>query len=269
MNDIALHLGDCLEVMAGIPDESINLVLCDLPYGTTACAWDSVIPFEPLWGHYRRVLKANGAVVLTASQPFTSALVMSNTDWFRYTMVWEKSQPTGHLDAKRRPLKAHEDIAVFSPKAPPYNPQGTVPVSIKSGRETKSGNGVYGSVGDPDYVQTIGNYPRTVLSFGSVTHGIVHPTQKPVPLFEYLILTYSNPSDLILDNTMGSGTTLVACINTGRHGIGIEKDPAYFAIAEQRIADARLRQDRPHAPPLRLKPEPADRSLFDAFTEAS
>lgn len=266
-NDVTLHLGDCLEVMGGIPEGSVNLVLCDLPYGTTACAWDSVIPFEPLWGHYKRVLKASAAVVLTASQPFTSALVMSNREWFRHPWVWEKNFVTGHLNAHRMPMRKHEDILVFAPDQTTYNPQDLMRFGqIK--RRGNYGNGENYGVSGTENFQEFTNYPVDILRFDRDTPS-VHPTQKPVALMEYLIRTCSNPGDLVLDNTMGSGTTLVACLNTGRRGIGIEQDPGYFAIAEQRVADARLRQDRPHAPPLRLKPEPVGRSLFDAFTEAS
>lgn len=230
--------GDCLEVMAEIPDGSVDMVLCDPPYGTTACKWDTIIPFEPMWAQYRRITKKNAAIVLTASQPFTTALIASNLKEFRYCWVWEKQQPTGFLDARRKPMKAHEDVCVFYAATATYNPQGLIAVQVKNSRKNKAGNGVYGAVGADDYVQKEGNFPRSVLKIDRVTHGQVHPTQKPVPLMEYLIRTYTNEGDTVLDNCMGSGTTGVACVNTGRRFIGIELDPEYFEIARSRIEQA-------------------------------
>jgi len=230
-----LHHGDCLEVMQSIPDGSVDMILCDLPYGTTACKWDTVIPFEPLWAQYRRVAKRNAAIVLTASQPFTTALIASNYADFRYCWVWEKQRPTGFLDARRKPMKAHEDVCVFYAATATYNPQGLVATKVKSSRKNKAGSGVYGAVGADDYVQKEGNFPRSVLKIDRVTHGQVHPTQKPVALMEYLIRTYTNEGETVLDNCMGSGTTGVACANTGRRFIGIEKDHRYFVIACERI----------------------------------
>jgi site-specific DNA-methyltransferase (adenine-specific) len=239
MLDTRLLLGDCLDRMGEIAPGSVDLVLCDLPYGTTACKWDSVIPFEPLWREYRRVTKPNAAIVLTASQPFTAALVMSNPTWFRCEWIWRKQKPTGFLDARRKPLKDHESILVFAPAAPTYNPQGVVAVNVRNGRANKAARGVYRGGGlRQDYVQTEGNFPRSVVEFRTDTAS-AHPTGKPVALFEYLTLTYSNPGDLVLDNSMGSGTTGVACINTDRRFIGIERDPTYFAVAEKRIASAK------------------------------
>lgn len=243
---IDLRCGDCLEVMGEIPDGSVDLVLCDLPYGTTACKWDSVIPFEPLWSHYRRLLKPRGAVVLTASQPFTSALVASNREWFKYCLVWEKSSATGVLDCKFRPLKAHEDIVIFSPAGcsngskPPmqYSPQmseGNAYTTRRKQTETQKSFS-RSCVVRTDTHNTGTRYPRSVLRFANETG--LHPTQKPVALMEYLIRTYSNEGETVLDNTMGSGTTGVACVKTGRRFIGIERDPGYFAIAEKRIAAA-------------------------------
>lgn len=234
---INLMHGDCLELMAQIPDGSVDMVLCDLPYGTTACKWDSVIPFEPIWAHYKRVIKRNGAIVLTASQPFTSALVMSNLKMFRYAMVWDKGYTTGYGNANKIPMKAHEDICVFYSRLPAYNPQGVMP----SGKENRRGRtdeaiGKNGLV-VARYVQKLTNYPRSIVSTQKETGG-VHPTQKPVVLMEYLIRTYTNEGDTVLDNTMGSGTTGVACVNTGRNFIGIEQDNKYFAIAKKRISDA-------------------------------
>lgn len=236
-DNATLLLGDCLEIMPTIPDRSVDMVLADLPYGTTACKWDSVIPFEPLWREYRRVTKPSAAIVLTSSQPFTSALVMSNPKWFRYEWIWRKQKPTGFLDARRKPLKSHESILVFCATVAPYNPQGLSKVSVKSGRKNKAARGVYANVTSSDYVQTEGNFPRSVVDFPTETSGS-HPTQKPVALMEYLIRTYTNEGDTVLDNTMGSGTTGVACRNTGRRFIGIERDPDYFAIAQKRIEQA-------------------------------
>lgn len=229
---ILLFCGDCLEKMKEIPDGSVDMVLCDLPYGTTACRWDVVIPFAPLWAEYRRVCKPGSAIVLTASQPFTSALVMSNPEWFRYSWVWRKSAATGHLNAKRMPMKNHEDVPVFCDGSAPYFPQGTVPFG-KVVR--KSGNGsCYGASGN-EFLQEVTGYPRSVLEIPT-ERGRLHPTQKPVALMEYMIRTYTLPGETVLDNTMGSGTTGVACVRTGRKFIGIEMDNTYYEIASQRIA---------------------------------
>lgn len=242
---IQLMQGDCLELMASIPDGSVDMVLCDLPYGTTQNKWDSVIPFESLWAHYLRVLKKNGAVVLTAAQPFTSALVMSQQKAFKYQWVWEKSRVTGVLNAKKQPLRNHEDVVVFYRAQPTYNPQGVVSCSMRAstgiaanGKSSEN----YGKIGvkqteDGKYEQTQTGYPRSVLKISSEGKTI-HPTQKPVALMEYLIKTYTNEGETILDNCMGSGTTGVACVNTGRNFIGIERDPEYFRIASERIAAA-------------------------------
>jgi len=238
MSSVQLMQGDCLERMKEIPDASVDMVLTDPPYGTTACKWDAVIDLERMWAELKRIIKPNGAIVMTASQPFTSALVMSNPKMFKYCWVWEKQQPTGFLDARRKPLKSHEDVVVFCQSTTPYNPQGLKEVQVKNSRKNKSGNGVYGQVSKELYIQKEGNFPRSVLKMKRVTHGQVHPTQKPVPLMEYLIKTYTHPGDTVLDFTMGSGTTGVACVNTGRKFIGIELDPEYFAIAERRIAEA-------------------------------
>ena len=249
-----LMLGDCLERMKEIPDGSVDMILCDLPYGTTACDWDSVIPFEPLWEQYKRLIKQNGAVVLFASQPFTSALVMSNVEWFKYAWVWEKSRATGHVHAKNKPMKAHEDVLVFSPgttvhatqsqRRMNYYPQGIVRVDKEIFRPSRgiSGSNVVCGL-RPSHKQTIQrefeNYPKSVLKIASEHNvGAFHPTQKPVALMEYLIRTYTNEEETVLDNTMGSGTTGVACANTNRKFIGIERDEKYFEIAKKRIEDA-------------------------------
>ena len=234
--------GDCLEMMKLIPEGSVDMVLCDLPYGTTACAWDSVIPFDLLWAEYHRVVKNNGAIVLTASQPFTTALIASNFKDFRYCLVWDKvNKYTGALNANRMPLKRHEDVAIFYRALPTYNKQ---PRAGKAYKGTAGGHGEhtqFGKEGKKRVIQSDGNHnPCSILEInGDVKkgHGL-HPTQKPVALMAYLIRTYTNEGDTILDNTMGSGTTGVAAANTGRKFIGIERDDKYFAIAQKRIEDA-------------------------------
>ena len=238
---INLMQGDCLELMAGIPDGSVDMVLCDLPYGTTACKWDSVIPFEPLWREYRRVTKPNAAIVLTASQPFTTALIASNMKEFRYCWVWDKRIASNSQLAKYQPLKIHEDICVFSSKSHLYSPQGLSDcLVVRSNKDRDKGVGhIGGALKRESFVQTKTGYPKSIITFAPHNVGKAHPTQKPVALMEYLILTYTNPQDTVLDNTMGSGTTGVACVNTGRKFIGIERDPEYFAIAQRRIAEAR------------------------------
>lgn len=228
--------GDCLDLMAQIPDGSVDMVLCDLPYGTTQNKWDSVIPFEPLWAHYKRICK--GSIVLTAAQPFTSALVMSNARMFRYQWVWEKSRPTGHLDCNKKPLRLHEDVLVFYGNQPTYNPQDVIPCTKV--RKARATNGTNYSAAPKDSVSRFENYPTSVLVCPSEDNRNAHPTQKPVALMEYLIRTYTNEGETVLDNCMGSGTTGVACINTGRKFIGIEQDAKYFAIAKQRIESAQM-----------------------------
>lgn len=248
----SLHLGDCLEVMKTIPDRSIDLILCDLPYGTTACAWDSVIPFAPLWDHYRRIISPTGAIVLTGSQPFTSALVMSNPAWFKYSWVWEKNRASGHVHAKNKPMKKHEDVCVFSPgntlhasqssKRMTYNPQGLIelaaPVTRK--RNDAGDDAVMAKrQSHKPTAQTHGGYPTSIIKFDIPMNDIrFHPTQKPVDLMEYLVRTYTNEGDTVLDNCMGSGTTGVACMNLKRNFIGIELEQAYFDIADERISSA-------------------------------
>lgn len=235
-----LECGNCLDVMKTLPDRSVDMVLCDLPYGITQNKWDSVIPLPELWGCYRRILKPKGAVVLTASQPFTSALVSSNYPWFKYSWVWRKSCPTGHLNVKRMPMKEHEDIVVFSSSNHLYNPQGLKPYGKMKRRY--SGNGQvkqgdnYGVAGAESFQEVTG-YPKTILEIAS-DRSKQHPTQKPVALFEYLIRTYTNPSNVVLDNCCGSGTTGVACVNTGRLSIQIELSPDYYAIARDRLFEA-------------------------------
>jgi len=232
-----------LERMKEIPDGSVDMVMADLPYGTTACKWDTIIPFEPLWAAYRRVAKKNAAIVLTASQPFTSALVMSNVKDFKYDWTWRKPKGTGHLNAKKMPMRDKEDIAVFYRDQCTYNPQygeGT-PYKNKAGKDHSATTSITDSYGAYTNFRNDSDgkrYPKQVLDIPVVERGSVHPTQKPVALMEYLIRTYTNPGELVLDNTMGSGTTGVACINAGRRFIGIERDEEYMKIAESRIAAA-------------------------------
>lgn len=231
-----LYLGDCLELMAGIPDGSVDMVLCDLPYGTTACKWDSVIPFEPLWAQYKRVTRPGAAIVLHGSQPFTSTLVTSNIDWFRYDWSWDKANPSGHLNAKLMPLRRHEDILVFGKGRLTYNPQ------MRTGKFRKRGGGYRGKTSDCYGKQTITEswgdqyYPTSVIAISNANRATkVHPTEKPLELAEYLIRTYTNEGEVVLDNTMGSGTTCLAARNTGRRFIGIEKDEGYYKVACGRL----------------------------------
>ena len=235
-----LHLGDCLDVMQGIPDGSVEAVICDPPYGTTACKWDSVIPFAPMWAHLKRIVKPNGAIVLMASQPFTSALVMSNVAMFKYCWVWDKVTARGHLVAKIRPMAQHEDIIVFGKGRINYNPQMTVMDKPQKGRSMEaSRTEIMGgkTTRVSEAVTRTHKYPKTIQTFGNRGKS-THPTQKPVALMEYLVRTYTNPGETVLDFTMGSGTTGVAAANTGRKFIGIERDPDYFAIAQARIRTA-------------------------------
>lgn len=257
--------GDCLDVMPTLEAGSIDLIASDLPYGTTACAWDVVIPFEPLWENYRRVLKPNGAVVLTACQPFTSMLVVSNQEWFRHEWVWNKVQPTGHLDALRRPLRVCETVLVFSQAGTiTYNPQMGAgrPINRTRGGKQTEVYGDFACLGKPSDTTRFPTNLLTISAGRSPHNRTVHPTQKPVPLFEYLIRTYSNPGDLVLDNCLGSGTTALACLNAGRRFIGIEKDRRFYELSLRRI-------ERPHAPRLRSEPTEAVPPLFASLTEAS
>ena len=240
--DITLFCGDCLEVMPKIPDGSIDLVLCDLPYGTTSCKWDIVIPFEPLWSQYNRIIKQNGALVLFGNEPFTSRLISSNLRGFKYRWDWDKKIPSGMGYAKYRPMQQTEDIAVFtrSGEKTVYYPQKTIrEYPIKSGGNTvqpRTQSGFKCMENGAEYKRTYTDkYPTTLISFMKIRKGGLHPTQKPVELLEYLIKTYTVENDLVLDNCMGSGSTGVACINTGRRFIGIEKDELYFEIAKERI----------------------------------
>lgn len=247
---VRLYQGDCLELMKDIPDGSVDMVLCDLPYGTTACKWDTPIPLAPLWEQYKRIIGDNCVIALFGSEPFSSHLRMGNISWFKYDWIWRKSTCTGFLHAKNMPLKDYEIISVFSPgsmghkcllgnRRMSYNPQGTRPTQIKHTGALRK----FGSVIGPrpshvaEYVQTEINYPRAVLDFDNGCKR-EHPTQKPVPLLEYLIRTYTGEGATVLDNCMGSGSTGVACVNTGRSFIGMELDPGYFETAQRRIEEA-------------------------------
>jgi DNA modification methylase len=236
--------GDCLELMKDIPSGSVDMVLCDLPYGTTACKWDAVIPFDELWKSYERTVKPNGAIVLTASQPFTTALAASNLQKFRYTWVWDKKFAGNFVQAKRMPMRTHEDVLVFSmgERMPDYYPQMVKrdkPIK-KGGNKQASAIPIKRTATSEAFGASVKVYdekhPTTILEFcGRDGERGLHPTQKPVTLMEYLIRTYTNEGDTVLDNCMGSGTTGVACTNTGRKFIGIEKDKVYFEIAKNRI----------------------------------
>lgn len=236
---IRLIKGDCLEVMKDIEDKSVDMILCDLPYGTTACKWDTVIPFEPLWEQYNRIIKDNGAIVLFGSQPFTSALIMSNPKMFKYEWIWEKDAGSNFATVKYQPMKEHENILVFGKGKTQYYPIMQERIGSRKGKETTtidSGrkDSVYGTQ-DGCGVLKVGKLrnPRSIQRFNR-ERGL-HPTQKPTDLLEYLIKTYTNEGETVLDNTMGSGSTGVACINTNRRFIGIEMDDNYFNVAKQRI----------------------------------
>lgn len=241
---ITLYNGDCLKVMKELKDKSIDAIITDPPYGTTACKWDSVIPFDLMWEQLNRIIKPNGAIVLFGSEPFSSALRMSNIKNYKYDWVWEKSRPMGFLEAKNKPMKKHENILMFSMGSSAngcknritYNPQGLKEINkkMKNSTDTENlGNRKSRDVGS-EYIQKHTNYPNTVLRFKSAP-STVHPTQKPVPLMEYLIKTYTNEGESVLDFTMGSGSTGVACKNLNRNFIGIEKELNYFEIAKDRI----------------------------------
>lgn len=237
-----LYKGDCLELMKDIPDKSIDLILCDLPYGTTQNRWDTIIPLDLLWKQYSRVIKEQGAVLLFAQTPFDKVLGCSNLKWLKYEWVWEKEAGTGFLNSKKMPLKIHENILVFYKRAPTYNPImrfGAKPyrgkVSAKNLSSSNYGESNNSTTTDVYYE---GRFPISILKFGRDKGGL-HPTQKPVALLEYLIKTYTNEGDIVLDNCMGSGSTGVACVNTGRNFIGIELDENYFTTAEQRISQAK------------------------------
>lgn len=232
---IDLRLGDCLEILPTLADKSVDAIITDLPYGTTACKWDVIIPLDKMWEQVRRLCK--GAFVTTASQPFTSVLIMSNLDWFKYEWIWEKPKATGHLDARRKPLKAHENAVVFSANGHTYNPQLTKGRRYKNYHKPGDSGEVYGEVNKYSFDNQGTRFPRSIVDFTHVQDP-EHPTQKPVALYEYLIRTYTNEGDTVLDFCMGSGTTGVACVKTNRNFIGMEKESNYFDIASRRIHEA-------------------------------
>jgi site-specific DNA-methyltransferase (adenine-specific) len=238
---------DCLIGMQTIPDKSVDMILCDLPYGTTACKWDVIIPFDKLWQQYERIIKDNGAIVLTASQPFTSLLVVSNMKLFKYCLVWDKVSKSDVMNAKNKPLKQHEDVCIFSKgttancsnKKMNYFPIGVTEPNRKPIKNSTAKGRAFNPL-RPSHKEVYsyqgGNYPSSLIKFSNANRlNALHPTQKPVALFEYLIKTYTNEGQTVLDNCMGSGTTAIACINTNRNYIGFEKDETYFNIIQDRI----------------------------------
>lgn len=235
--------GDCLAELKNLPDKSVDLILSDLPYGTTKCKWDSIIDLDQLWPEFKRVIKDGRAIVLTANQPFTSALVMSNPKWFKHEWIWDKVTGRGHLVAKKRPMQQHESVVVFGKAGVLYNPQ-MIPLDkpTKAGVERKRTDimgGFEGSTGYTTGAIRTHKYPKTIQTF-SMDKNMGHPTQKPVALFEYLIRTYSNPGDTVLDVTAGSGTTAVAAINTGRKFLCFENDPDYYQLMVNRVKGAQI-----------------------------
>jgi site-specific DNA-methyltransferase (adenine-specific) len=245
MESYTLYNGDCLDILPTLPDQSVDAIIADPPYGTTACKWDSLIPFEPMWKELKRIIKPRGAIVLFGSQPFTSALIMSNVKWFKYSWVWKKTRSFDMFNGKNKPLNIHEDICVFSDgtvanksdRRMTYNPQGLRRVNQrwKRSRQYNSAHKYDRPSNKLDRVIEFTDYPQTVIEFSNPNHDTRHPTQKPLLLMEYLICTYTNEGDTVLDFTMGSGTTGVACLNTGRRFVGIEKEREYFDIAQSRI----------------------------------
>lgn len=229
---------ECLEGMKKIPDGSIDMILCDLPYGTTACKWDTIIPFEALWEQYERIIKDNGAIVLTAAQPFTSALVMSNPKMFKYSWIWDKVKPSGFQVAKYRPMMRQEDVLVFGKGRINYNPIMTLREKVKTSRIYSSSDSNPLKNNDGKNRTYTHKYPQSILTFSNaVQKGKVHPTQKPVLLFEYLIKTYTDEGETVLDNCMGSGTTAIACLNTERNFIGFELNEEYYNMSLKRISE--------------------------------
>lgn len=220
--------------MKNIPDKSIDMILCDLPYGTTHNKWDTIIPFDKLWAQYKRIIKDNGAILLFSQMPFGASLIMSNPKMFRYEWIWEKNQAVGFLNAKKMPLRKHENILVFYKHLPTYNPQGLIKLDEPIQEEGSANrNGKNYGVADKSFIRTHTNYPTDIITFSKDTG--YHPTQKPVDLLEYLIKTYTNEGDVVLDNCMGSGSTGVACKNTNREFIGMELDEKYYKIACERL----------------------------------
>lgn len=250
MQNVDLRQGDCLEVMQDIPEKSIDLILCDLPYGTTNCGWDKKIPFAALWKQYDRIIKDRGAVVLFSAQPFTAQLITSNKKYFRYCWYWKKNNKTGFTFAKVQPMRCIEEISVFYKKAPTYNPQGLIELKKAKTRHFKDAGKDYvyrWSTLSKEHTQKYTNYPSHLLEFANEATSNktrYHPTQKPVALLEYLIKTYTNEGETVLDNCMGSGSTGVACINTNRRFIGIELDEVFYKVAADRIKNASKRDKK-------------------------
>jgi len=228
-----IYQRDCIEGMRMLPDKSIDMILCDLPYGTTRNKWDTIIPFDELWAQYERIIKDNGAIVLTAAQPFTSALISSNFKRFRYCLVWEKERPTDFLNAKVKPLNQHEDIAIFYKRKPTYNPQFIEGKPYKT-KNRMSCTSNYGEFKEVEEINTGFRYPISIISIARDKEKL-HPTQKPVALFEYLLKTYTNEGDTVLDNCIGSGTTAVAAVRNNRNFIGFELESKYIEIANKRL----------------------------------
>ena len=240
-----IYLGDCLEVMKDIDDGSIDAIITDPPYQTTSCKWDIKIPFEPMWEQLNRIIKPNGAIVLFGSEPFSSALRMSNIKNYKYDWIWEKSKASNFLLAKKQPLKSHEIISVFCNGVTSYNPQKTKGKPYNKGFEKRNEIEVVGRIDNGNLIinESGDRNPRSVIYFRTAEcEGKLHPTQKPVALIEYLIKTYTNEGETVLDFTIGSGSTGVACINTNRNFIGIEKDETYFKIAQKRVDEAKNKQ---------------------------
>ncbi|MDA8485124.1 DNA methyltransferase [Pseudomonas resinovorans] len=232
-------VGDSIEMMRTLPDQSVDMILTDLPYGTTQCRWDSVIPFEPMWEQYLRVAKPNAAIVLMSAQPFTSLLVASNLARFRYEWIWEKGNATGFLNAKKQPLRAHENAVVFYREQPTFNPQMTHGHERKTTRRKMVNSECYGKALELTEYDSTSRYPRDVQFFSSDKQlGSYHPTQKPVALMRYFVETYTDRGQVVLDSCAGSGTTAVACVFTERHSISIENDPAYPPVIAARIEEA-------------------------------
>lgn len=244
MVSIQLVNGDCLTLLNDVPDQSIDMILCDLPYGSTKCKWDIAIPFDKLWAQYDRVIKENGVVALFATEPFASYLRLSHIQTYKYDWVWDKVKVTGFLNANKQPMRCHELVCIFYSGQCLYNPQKSYGYKrIKSHRGKTLQTEVYGRMNNDNTYESDERYPRSIVVFPSDTYNrSYHPTQKPVALCEYLINTYTNPGEVVLDNCMGSGTTGVACVNTHRNFIGIESDPEYFLTAQQRIAEAQISQ---------------------------
>lgn len=228
---------DCLEGMKLIKDKSVDMILCDLPYGNTdKNKWDVIIPFEPLWKEYNRIIKDNGSIVLTAQQPFASELILSNKKMFRYEIIWEKTKPVGFFNAKRMPLRSHENILIFYKRLPKYNPELE---ECEKKVKRPDNSTIYGTNRSKsnEYTMTKTGYPRSVIKFSNVTKEQLHPTQKPLDMWEWLIKLYTDEGDLVLDNCMGSFTTAVACVNTNRNFIGFELEEEYIKIGEKRLQE--------------------------------